>query len=86
MNEGMVAFDRAVCRLVEVFGRQAAEVAVGIFTDELGDMRLTFPSANTLKNLKRDQMIKNSLNGSNYEEIAIRFKLSVRQVRRIERK
>ncbi len=66
---------------------QAIAVAVRIAesTRRMGDQRIPSPSRiyEELRTAKRDGVIETEFTGENYSEIARRFRLSVRQVRRI---
>ncbi len=86
MSEGMECFERAIHRVRCVYDDQVAEVIVKILAEELGDIRITFPGLESIKIYERNKMIKKAFRGNNYEELAILFKLSERQIRNIIKK
>lgn len=69
-------------RLGREFGPQAQRI-VTVMAEELGGCRLTFPDLKDLYRLDRDRRIRREFNGSNLSELAIRYQLHVRHVRKI---
>jgi Mor family transcriptional regulator len=51
--------------------------------EELGGLRITIPTIRCLKKTERVRRIRNAFNGVNHQELAIRWGMSIRQVRRI---
>lgn len=79
-NEAMDCFYQRLCN---EFGLASGKAILRIFFEEMGGVRLSVPTIVRLEKEARDQRICNEFNGINHEELAIRFGLSVRQVRRI---
>lgn len=66
-------------------GDVAAQQVFKIITMRLGGQLLRVPDPHDLWREERDRQICNKLNGTNYQEVAIMYSLSVTQVRRIEK-
>lgn len=69
-------------RLHAEFGRQAPAI-IRVLVEAVGGCRLTFPDFENLYRAERNHRIRNEFNGVNMEELAIRYRLQKRQVRRI---
>ena len=59
--------------------RKCLEMIFGI----LGGMRMTIPDLDELYRRERNRRIRNEFHGNNYEELAIKYRLQIRQVRNI---
>ena len=70
-------------RLRVSFGAETGAAVMRIVYEELGGLRITVPTITQLFVVERNQKIKRQFTGSNHEELAILWGLSVRQVRRI---
>ncbi|HBA72219.1 MAG TPA: hypothetical protein DCZ63_08545 [Geobacter sp.] len=75
----------AVARLFE---RLQAEFTNGgmiiqVIVQELGDMRVTFPSVKDLYRMERNRCIVAEFNGGNLAELGFKYRLTPRQVRNI---
>jgi len=62
---------------------ELAPVIIETIVDCVGDLRLTFPGLQDIYRMERNKRLRNEFNGANYEELAIRYRLKCRQVRRI---
>lgn len=69
-------------RFVDEYGEYRAKRIFKTIMRELGADRITI-SFSYYDRKFRDQQIRDSFYGGNYEELAIRFKLTKKQVRRI---
>lgn len=69
-------------RLHGEFGRQAP-VIIQVMAETVGGLRLTFPDLGTLYRTERNRRIRLEFHGNNLEELAIKYRLRKRQVRRI---
>lgn len=69
-------------RLHSDFGRLAPQI-IQTLAETVGGLRLTFPDLGTLYREERNRRIRAEFNGLNLEELAIRYRLRKRQVRRI---
>lgn len=69
-------------RLNQEFGNLAPQI-IRVLVGCMGGVRLTFPDLEDLYRQERNRRIKNEFTGFNYEELAIRYRLKCRQVRRI---
>ncbi|WP_305043865.1 Mor transcription activator family protein [Geoalkalibacter sp.] len=69
-------------RLHREFGR-LAPVIIQVYAEEVGGLRLTFPDLQTLYRTERNRRIRVEFDGANTEELAIKYRLKKRQVRRI---
>lgn len=81
-SENQEAIDQLFDRLHREFGHMAPHI-IRVLAECVGRCRLTFPDLQTLYRQERNQRIRNEFNGRNYEELAILYRLKVRQVRRI---
>nr|MBC8362606.1 hypothetical protein [Candidatus Desulfatibia profunda] len=54
----------------------------GLF-EELGGIRITIPTIKELELEERNRRIRNQFTGHNHNELALRWGMSVRQIRRI---
>lgn len=64
------------------FGNMAPRI-ITVLAGCIGGARLTFPDLQELYRQERNRLIRIEFNGVNYEELAIKYRLRVRQVRRI---
>jgi len=71
-------------RLHGEFGRLAPQI-IRVITEMVGRTRVTFPGLDDLYRAERNKRIRREFTGSNYEELAIKYRLRVRQVRRVIR-
>jgi Mor family transcriptional regulator len=71
-------------RLHGEFGRLAPQI-IQVIAEMVGRTRVTFPGLDDLYRSERNKRIRNEFIGTNYEELAIKYRLRVRQVRRIIR-
>jgi Mor family transcriptional regulator len=69
-------------RLREEFGHQAPSI-IQVFVEVAGGLRLRVPDLQYLYQQERNRRIRNEFNGRNLEELAIRYRLKTRQIRRI---
>jgi Mor family transcriptional regulator len=69
-------------RLHREFGRMAPQI-IQVMVECVGGCRLTFPDLQDLYRQERNRRITNEFNGGNHEELAIKYRLKVRQIRRI---
>ena len=73
--------------LVVVFGRGLAEKIIKHLVDQTGGFRIRIPNHEELSQLERNRRIRTLHDaGTNYEQLADRFGLSTRQIRRIVRR
>lgn len=70
-------------RLVAECGENIAENVLKILVEEAGGARLAFPSQEDISQVQRNEMIRSSFDGKNYEELASRWGLTARSIRRI---
>lgn len=64
------------------FGSHAGEIIQAI-VEIAGGMQLRIPDLQYLYRQERNRRIRNEFTGVNYEELAIRYRLKPRQIRRI---
>lgn len=83
LNENKKAFDQLARRFGQEFGEDAAREIIRILVEEAGGVRMTFPTEKDLSKCQRNENIRNAFNGRNYEELALRWGLTIRYVRRI---
>ena len=69
-------------RLHQEFGNMAPRI-IQILVECAGGVRLTFPDLQDLYRQERNRRIRIEFTGFNYEELAIKYRLKCRQVRRI---
>jgi Mor family transcriptional regulator len=69
-------------RLHSEFGRMAPQI-IQVMVDTIGGCRLTFPDLRTLYNTERNRRIRNEFTGANHQELAIKYRISMRSVRRV---
>lgn len=62
------------------------EIVMHILAETCGGSRISVPTLKQFVYRERDEKIRRSFRGGNYEELAIRFRLSPKQVRRIVHK
>lgn len=69
-------------RLHAEFGGMAPNI-IKIMVMVLGKTRVTFPDVDYLYRQERNRRIRIEFKGANHEELAIKYKLKSRQIRRI---
>lgn len=69
-------------RLQREFGNMAPLI-IKVMAEMVGGLRLTFPDLQDIYRAERNRRIQNEFTGFNYEELAIKYRLKCRQVRRI---
>ena len=69
-------------RLHAEFGAFAPDI-IKMLINVLGGTRLTFPDFDYLYRQERNRRIRNEFTGGNHEELAIRYRVSRKHVRRI---
>jgi len=69
-------------RLQREFGNMAPRI-ITVIAETVGDLRLTFPGLQDLYRAERNRRLRNEFTGFNYEELAIKYRLKCRQVRKI---
>ncbi len=82
-SESQEILEKCVYRLATICGSVAPKVIMKILYEELGGRRLIIPTIKDLEVAERDRCIRLAFNGANYHELAIRWGLSERHVRRI---
>jgi len=81
-NETTDAASQLFARLHSEFGRLAPAI-IQVMVECVGGCRMTFPGLQDLYREERNRLIRKEFTGANYEELAIRYRLRVRHVRRI---
>ncbi len=76
------AIEELFGRLQREFGNMAPMI-IKVMVDTVGGLRLTFPDLQDLYREERNRRIKKEFTGFNYDELAIKYRLKNRQVRRI---
>jgi Mor family transcriptional regulator len=79
------ALQRWVIRVHKDFGVESGSAIVQSLLEECSGCRIRIPSEYELYRRERDCAIRRYFTGQNHEELAIRFSLTVRQVRNILR-
>ena len=64
------------------FGNIAPRI-IHVLAGCMGGVRLTFPDLQELYRQERNRRIRAEFNGVNYEELAIKYRLRIRHIRRI---
>jgi len=82
-SDNREALDRLFHRLQSEFGPASARAITRAILEEMGGLRVSIPDLDELHREERDARIRAAFNGRNYEELAIRWNLSVRRVRYI---
>jgi Mor family transcriptional regulator len=82
-SDNREALDRLFHRLRADFGPASGQAIIKTIIEELGGLRVSIPGLDDLYREERDSRINTAFNGRNYEELAIRWGLSIRQVRYI---
>ena len=77
------AFMKIVNRLSAELGDDVARRVLLIFVAEIGAVRIKIPTFDAIKKAERNRKIVNQYRGANLEELALRYRLSKNQVRRI---
>jgi len=70
-------------RAYEQFGNEGGEAVIRFIIQELGGLRVRVPDFDALYRKDRDRRIREEFTGSNHAELAIRWGIKKRQVRRI---
>lgn len=60
-----------------------ADQIIMVMAETIGDCRITFPGIKSLWRQERDRRICNEFKGDNIDELALRYHLSTKHVRRI---
>ncbi|MDH4319896.1 MAG: hypothetical protein OEV73_00205 [Desulfobulbaceae bacterium] len=81
--ENRELIDQYAARLVQEFGAEAGAAIMLVLVEELGGFRITVPTMDELNREARDHRIRLLFNGANVGELAERFGLCPRQIRRI---
>jgi Mor family transcriptional regulator len=82
-QEGKESFKQVLERLRKDFGKETAKKVARCLVEEMGGIRLSFPTFEDLGRWERNERIRAGFNGANILELAGRFSLSPTQVRRI---
>jgi len=69
-------------RLHREFGRLAPQI-IQVMVESVGGVRLTFPDLQDIYRAERNRRIRAEFTGANHEELAIKYRLKVRRIRRI---
>lgn len=70
-------------RLEKEFLRPMVDHFFRVLAEELGGVRMTLPSLRDHYRMERNRRIRNEFNGANLDDLAIRYRMTVRQVRRV---
>jgi len=81
--ENRELLDQLVSRVCKDFGVESGRAIMRTIFEELGGFRITIPTLEDLHREERDSRIKLIFNGGNISELAERFGISKRHVRRI---
>lgn len=81
MSDGNIK--RLFRKLREKLGRKTGNQVIELVLDELSGMRLVFPTAREVGRWDRDAQIIELFDGGNHQELADRFGIRPRQIRRI---
>ncbi|MGE0156724.1 MAG: Mor transcription activator family protein [Geobacter sp.] len=84
-TENTEAIEQLFGRLQREFGN-LAPLIIKVMVDSIGGLRITFPDLQDLYRQERNRLIRNEFTGFNHEELAIKYRLKARQVRRIIQK
>lgn len=76
-------FTRIIQRIASDLGEATAAHVQSIMVAEAGGIRVNFPDDYDLHREARNQRIRAMFRGFNHEELALRYGVSLRQVRRI---
>ena len=68
--------------LQQEFGKLAPQI-IKVLAGTMGGIMITFPDLEDLYRQERNRRIRNEFTGFNYEELAIKYRLKCRHVRRI---
>lgn len=69
-------------RLQGEFGNMAPQI-IKVMVDVVGGYRITFPDLQDLYRMERNRCIRSEFTGCNHQELAFKYRLKVKQVRRI---
>jgi len=69
-------------RLHGEFGNMAPQI-IQVMVEVVGGYRITFPDFQHLYRAERNRRLKIEFTGRNHQELAIKYRLKVKQVRRI---
>jgi Mor family transcriptional regulator len=81
-SDNRQVIDACFARLMEELGEHGRK-AVRIIVEELGGLQIHMPSVRTLEIEARDAQIRREFDGSNYRELALKYGLDLRWVRKI---
>lgn len=82
-SDNREALNGLFSRLCTDYGESSGMAIIKTIVEELGGLRVSIPNFDDLNREDRDRRIRNLFTGNNYNELAERFGLSVRQVRYI---
>jgi Mor family transcriptional regulator len=82
-QENAAAIETLLSRLRADFGKPLSEKIIQAMAETIGGMRLTFPSMKDLDRNRRNARINREFSGFNHVELAERYGLKIRQIRRI---
>lgn len=68
--------------LHEKYDNTAPEI-IEVIVRTLGGIRLTFPDIHFFNRLERNRRMRDEFDGRNYVDLAVKYRLQVRQARRI---
>ena len=80
---GQELIARIVDRLHHDFGQEQTIHIIRALAEEIGGVRVSFPSPNDLYLMERDRRIVAEFTGGNVEELSLKYRLHRRQIRRI---
>lgn len=83
--KGHELLGQIVARLHHEYGICQTLQIVRVLAEEIGGVRISFPDIQELNRMERDRRIACEFNGANLDELALRYRLHRRQVRRIVR-
>lgn len=65
------------------FGRETGPKIMRVVYEQLGGLRMTIPTIEDIERHHRNVKIRNQFTGFNHRELAERWGMSVRQIRRV---
>lgn len=77
------ALQQWIQRVLHEYGTETGQAIIKSFLEECGGRRIRVPDMYDLYRMDRDRIICGKFTGQNHEELAIAFRISVSQVRRI---
>lgn len=76
------AVEEGFKRLHREFGNLAPMI-IKVLVDSFGGLRLTFPDLQDLYRDERNRLIRLEFTGANYEELCIKYRVKIRNIRKI---